>query len=72
MEDLQIIEFSRYAIYQSGSPTREQEKEARLLFEQRVQNVAESLISGTTDGSTAISDAQKKGIVKSLMQPSMN
>lgn len=72
MEDLQIIEFSRYAIYQSGSPTREQEKEARLLFEQRIQNVAESLISGTTDGSTAISDAQKKGIVESLMQPSMN
>jgi len=71
MEDVQIIEFTRYGIYKDGPPTREQEKEARLLFQQRLEATA-GRISGTTNGSTAISTAQKMAIIKLLMQPSMN
>ncbi|MBI4685485.1 MAG: hypothetical protein HY755_09830 [Nitrospirae bacterium] len=70
-EDLQIIEFSRYSIYQSGTPTREQESQAKLTFQTRIEGIAGN-ISGTTNGSTAISADQKKAIVKLLMQPSMD
>lgn len=71
MEDIQIIEFTRYSIYQSGQPTREQEKEARLLFQQRMEASADR-IGGTTNGTTAISTDQKKAVIKLLMQPSMD
>lgn len=69
-EDIQIIEFARSEIYKNGQPNREQEMEARRLFFQRMEAAAER-ISGTTDGSTAISLEQKKAIIKLLMQPSM-
>jgi len=70
-EDIQIIEFTRVEIYGNGEPNREQEMEARRLFFQRMEAAA-GRISGTTDGSTAISLEQKKAIIKLLMQPSMH
>ncbi len=69
-EDIQIIEFSRSAIYQNGQPTRAQEMEARQLFYQRVEAAAER-ISGTVDGTTPISTEQKRAVIKLMMQPSM-
>jgi hypothetical protein len=71
MEDIWIIENSRYAIYQSGQPTKEQEKQARITFKERMEATG-GRISGTTNGSTAISAAQKDAIIKLLMQPSMD
>lgn len=70
-EDIQIIEFSRYAIYQGGQPNREQEKQAKLTFQQRMEAAA-GRISGTTNGTIPISDAQKQAVIRLLMQPSMN
>lgn len=70
-EDIQIIEFSRYAIYQGSQPSREQQKQAKLTFQQRMAAAA-GRISGTTDGTTSISDAQKHAVIKLLVQPSMN
>jgi hypothetical protein len=72
MEDIQIIENARYAIYSGGgNPTREQEKANKLLFQERMGDAAER-IGGTTNGTTAITDAQKDAIIKLLMQPSMD
>ncbi len=68
-EDIQIIENSRYQIYQSGQPTREQEKQAKLTFYQRME-AAGGRIAGTTNGSTPISTDQKMAVIKLLMQPS--
>jgi hypothetical protein len=71
-EDVQIIETSRYALYQGGQqPTKAEEKAARLLFSQRLDTLS-GLITGTTDGTTVISTAQKQAVVKLLMQPSMD
>jgi len=71
-DDIQIIECSRYSIYQGGGqPTREQEKQAKLLFQQRMEAAADR-ITGKTNGTTDISDAQKDAIIKLLMQPSMD
>lgn len=44
--------------------------EARRLFFQRMEEAADR-ISGTIDGSTAISLEQRKALIKLLMQPSM-
>ena len=54
-----------------GHPSRAQEKAAKVSFLEDLQMIA-GWISGTTDGTTAISTAQKKAIVKLLMQPSMD
>jgi len=70
-EDIQIIEFSRYGIYKDAQPTREQEMQAKLTFQTRI-NEAAGRISGMTDGTTSISISQKKAIIKLLMQPSMH
>ncbi len=71
-EDIQIIEFSRYSMYDGGqTPTREQEKDARLLFQQRMA-ASSDRIGGTTNGTTLISTDQKKAVIKLLMQPSMD
>ncbi|MGE5252896.1 MAG: hypothetical protein ACM3N7_02950, partial [Planctomycetaceae bacterium] len=71
MEDIQIIENARYALYDGGNqPTRDEEKANKLTFQQRMGDAADR-IGGTTDGSTAITDEQKDAIIKLLMQPSM-
>ena len=70
MDDIQIIECSRFSIYNGQQPTRDQEKQAKLLFQQRM-DAAGDRITGKTNTTTAISDAQKDAIIKLLMQPSM-
>ena len=72
MEDIHIIENARYAIYsEGGRPTREEEKANKLIFQQRMEAAADR-IGGTTNGTTAISGAQKDAVIKLLMQPSMD
>ncbi|WJW76727.1 hypothetical protein QVG61_06480 [Thiohalobacter sp. IOR34] len=72
MEDVQIVEMSRYAIWDSGAtPTATQRQQARLDFLSRLSTLA-SLISGTTDGSTAISSSEKQALIKLMMQPSLH
>jgi len=72
MEDVQIIEETRHAIWQGqGQPTATQRQQARIDFANGLQRLA-SHISGTTDGSTAITVAQKKALLKLMMQPSLN
>ncbi|MCX5909592.1 MAG: hypothetical protein NTY64_21080, partial [Deltaproteobacteria bacterium] len=69
--DLQIVEMTRYSIYNGGQPTRDQEKEAKLAFNTNLATLAGN-ISGKTNATTDITTDQKKAIVKLLMQPSMN
>lgn len=76
-DDLQIAEMTRYLIYDAvngpygGNPTRAQEKAAKVAFLAKLEMIA-GWIAGTTDGTTPITTAQKKAIVKLLMQPSMD
>lgn len=70
-DDLQIADMTRNFIYQNGQPTRDQEKQAKLTFRNNLDLIA-GWISGKIDAVTNLSDAQKKAIVKLLMQPSMN
>lgn len=69
-EDLNIVDFSRYSIYQAGQPTRAQEQEAKRLFFTRLGTLA-GLISGKTNATTDMTAAQKKAIIKLIMQPSI-
>jgi hypothetical protein len=76
-EDIMIIEFTRFDVFDSLGPgaTQEQmrnaEKTARLAFQQNVENTV-SKIGGTVDGSTAITTAQKKAMLLLLLQPSLH
>jgi len=71
MEDVQIVEETRHAIWQgSGQPTAAQKQQARVDFTNNLDHLA-SLISGTTDGTSAISTAQKKALLKLMMEPSL-
>ncbi|MFQ5642947.1 MAG: hypothetical protein ACE5FQ_04520 [Thiogranum sp.] len=72
MEDVQIVEETRYAIWGTGSePTPEQQEQARIDFASNLGRLA-ALIGGTTDGSTAIGADQKKALIKLMVQPSLN
>ena len=69
-EDLRIAEMSKFALFSTGVPTRAQELAAEELLKTR-QDAIITAIGGTTDGATAYSDAQKKAIVKLLLQPTL-
>jgi len=71
LEDVQIVEQTRFAIWDGGGqPTAAQKQQARLDFASNLDQVA-GLISGTTDGTTVISTAQKKALLKLMMEPSL-
>jgi hypothetical protein len=77
-EDIRIIEFTRYAVYDNldpGTQTEEEmkaaEKAARLAFQQRLE-ATKGRIDGTVDGVTDVSDAQKEAIIKVMQQPSLH
>ncbi len=71
-DDLQIIEMTRYSIYDGGQqPTRDQEKQSKLDFNNRLATLAGN-ITGKTNPTTDITADQKTAIVKLLMQPSMD
>lgn len=77
-EDIMIIEFARYATFDaaqqqnlSEEEMKAAEKDARLLFQQRLDS-ARGRIGGTTDGTTAISTAQRKAMIKLIQQPSLH
>ncbi|WP_297527164.1 hypothetical protein [Thiohalobacter sp.] len=72
MEDVQILENTRYAIWDNNNqPTAQQRQQARLNFVNGLATLAGN-ISGTTDGSTAISAAERDALIKLMMQPSLN
>ncbi len=70
MEDVQIVESSRYEILDDDTQTAAQRQQARLDFLGRLDNLA-TLIGGTTDGATAISTTRKEALIKLMMQPSL-
>ena len=71
-EDLGIIDFSRYVIYMNNErPTRDQEQDAKKTFFTRINNLVGN-ITGKTNATTDMTTAQKKAIIKLLMQPSMD
>lgn len=67
-EDSDIIQFTFFTIFNGGNPGREAEKSAKLLMQQRI-DTAKDRLSGTTKASTAITAAQKKALVKLMLQP---
>lgn len=75
-EDLQIAEMIRFYLRDpangetGGDPTRDQEKEAKLLYTDHVELIEGSL-SGTTNGSTPITTAQIEALVKMMEHPSL-
>ncbi len=74
MEDVQILENARYAILDGGGgsePTAQQRQQARLDFIDGLATVAGN-ISGTTDGSTSIGAAERKSLVRLMMEPSLH
>ncbi len=77
-EDIRIIEFTRYAVYDNLDPNTQSqeemkaaEKAGRLLFQQRLE-ATKDRIDGTVDGVTDVSDAQKEAIIKVMQQPSLH
>ncbi len=72
MEDVQIVEETRYAIWRTGSqPSAALREQSRVDFANNLDQLA-TLISGTTDGTTAISAAQKKALIKLMMEPNLH
>ena len=72
MEDVQIVENARYVIWDGGAqPTPAQRQQARLDFLNRLVTLAAN-ITGTTDGSTMISAAEKEALIRLMMQPSLH
>ncbi|MBI5043872.1 MAG: hypothetical protein HZC10_08645 [Nitrospirae bacterium] len=69
-EDIQIVEFTKFSDFQNigGQPTMVQMKTIMNNFKTRLEGRA-SAISGTTDGSTAITAAQKKALVTTSLSP---
>lgn len=77
-EDLRIIEFTRFAVYDNLDPntqTDEQmkaaEKAGRLAFQQHLES-ARDRIDGTVDGVTDITTTQKEAIIKVMQQPNLH
>jgi hypothetical protein len=76
-EDLMIIENTRFRAIESLGPgaTEQQrkaaEKEARLAYQQHLADTILK-IGGSVDGSTAITNAQKKAMLLLLQQPSLD
>lgn len=70
MEDVLIVEHTRFAIYSGGPPTADQEEAARLAYKTNADNLI-ALISGTTNGTTPISTAQKEALIKLMQEPSL-
>jgi hypothetical protein len=70
-EDVEIADYTRYAIYDNGEPTSTEEKQAKLDFVDNIELI-QSAISGTSDGTTALSDAVIGAIVKLMQQPSVD
>ncbi|MBW2109031.1 MAG: hypothetical protein JRI36_10255 [Deltaproteobacteria bacterium] len=77
-EDIRIIEFTRFAVYDNLDPnsqTQEQmkaaEKAGRLAFQQHLE-AARDRIDGTVDGVTDITTSQKEAIIKVMQQPSLH
>lgn len=69
-EDIQIVEFTKFSDFQNigGQPTMVQMKTIMNNLKTRLEARA-SAISGTTDGSTAITAAQKKALVTTSLSP---
>ncbi|MBI4698133.1 MAG: hypothetical protein HY758_04295 [Nitrospirae bacterium] len=71
-EDVQIAENTRWSLWSEGQqPTKEQEKAAGLAYHNNI-NLIISKLSGTMDGTTAISDEVKEALVKMMEHPSLN
>ena len=73
-EDVDIAEMTRGYLYYygnpetNGQPTRDQEREAKLTFINTLGTIVNH-IGGTTDGSTPISEEQKKALVRLMLPP---
>ncbi|MBI5039800.1 MAG: hypothetical protein HZB57_00870 [Gammaproteobacteria bacterium] len=72
MEDVQIVEHTRFEIYDNGNqPTAAERQQARLTFLGNLATLAGN-ISGTTDGTTVINADERKALIKLMMQPSLD
>ncbi len=72
MEDVQIVEETRRAIWANNQqPSAAQQEQARVNFANGLAHLA-SLIGGTTDGTTPISPAQKKALIVLMQQPNLH
>ncbi|MEW6674556.1 MAG: hypothetical protein AB1348_00800 [Nitrospirota bacterium] len=69
-EDIMIIEFTKYSDFNAigGQPTADQMKTIMNNFTTRLVG-RETAIGGTTDGTTAISTAQKKALITTALSP---
>ena len=70
-EDIEIIQATLWDTFSSGTPTFAKMKAAKALLQSRLDATADR-ITGTTNGTTALSAAQKKGIVKMILEPDIN
>lgn len=71
-EDMMIAEHTRWDIFDNGStqPTRAEEKAAELAYKGH-KDLIKNNLSGTTDGTEAITDAQKKALILMMEHPSL-
>lgn len=71
-EDMMIAENTRWDIFDEGQtqPTRAEEKAAELTYKTNKYLIMNNL-SGTTNGTTSITDAQKEALILMMEHPSL-
>ncbi|MDP2600930.1 MAG: hypothetical protein Q8P84_09410 [Deltaproteobacteria bacterium] len=71
-EDIQVIQASMWELFSGGAqPNFAAMKAAKKLMQDRLDAAADR-IGGTTNGATALTTAQKKGIIKMILEPDIN
>ena len=68
MEDVQIAEFIQYNYYNTHGQSQTADAAAQENYQKNIQEIM-SYVSGTTDGSTAVSSAQKGALLQTMQQP---
>lgn len=67
-EDIQIIQFTHFSTFSGGAVTREQEKNSKTVFGQNQEGLLDNLSStGVT-----ITDAQKRALIRTMLEPDFN
>ncbi|MBT3581872.1 hypothetical protein HOC37_04840 [bacterium] len=71
-EDVEIIQMTKFSLYEEGGrPDQAVEKAGKEAFVTRLVATM-ARITGTTDGTTEISEAQKKALIALMVEPNLH
>lgn len=70
-EDIEIIQATLWDLFSGAPPSFATMKAVKATMQTRLDATADR-ITGTTNGTTALTTAQKKGIIKMILEPDIN